>query len=159
MEDQLSSMNQTIRSLQSVVMNSELFAKGTDMSGKARDKQAGKGKGKKLPFSNSQTTIYNSLLENQAEVEESDRVRLDTGIVMQEVDQEVSFKLRTNRNSSSSEDQVNTSDETINVDCDKFIADCEQEARGGFREGTLSGDNEPNPFNRGNDLTKAAEST
>ena len=34
-----------------------------------------------------------------------------------------------NRDSTSSEDKINTSDELMEVDCDKFIADCREEAR------------------------------
>ena len=44
------------------------------------------------------------------------------------VDPEISFKIKdTRRGSSSSEDQVNTSDELMDVD--NFIADCEAQAK------------------------------
>ena len=52
----------------------------------------------------------------------------------QSIDQEVTFNLqnqkhnRKERDSSSSEDRVNTSDEMMEIDCKKFIADCREEA-------------------------------
>ena len=45
------------------------------------------------------------------------------------VDAEISFKRRKQHDSSSSEEQINTSDELIEVDInEKFIADCAREA-------------------------------
>ena len=64
----------------------------------------------------SETTIYH------------EAVMPDDKVNKIQVDDEVSFKVpENNRNSTSSEDQIDTSDELLDVD--KFIADCQEDAR------------------------------
>ena len=52
-----------------------------------------------------------------------------TNVDIQQVDPEVSFRMKKHRESSSLEDQIDTSDELMEIDInEKFIADCETEA-------------------------------
>ena len=163
MEDQLSSINQTVMTLQSVVMNSGLFETEKGKLGKPGDKE--RGEVNKLPFSNSETTIYNNLLEqrgnqrvSETEADVDNHPELGDDIVMQEVDQDITFKIRENRGSSSSDDPINTSDEiSPNIDYDKFIAECERDARHCKTEPQEPEQvRESNPYKRGGEMMKEA---
>ena len=74
-----------------------------------------------LISANSQTTIYRNALEHLGEETE-------------EHDPEVTFNLsKQNRESTSSEEHIDTSDELIDMDTvmsERFIADCTKEAKG-----------------------------
>ena len=66
---------------------------------------------------------------NEKEKDNPDEIRVDEDIVLKK-----SKQVAQNRNSSSSEEQMDTSDEIMDMDVDlnivseRFIADCEQEA-------------------------------
>ena len=83
--------------------------------------------------SNSATTIYQNALQEVNQANQSmhapEQMEGETEYVA--VDSEVNFTIKRNRESSSSDDQViDTSDERLDkVDCDKFISDCQEEAR------------------------------
>ena len=75
---------------------------------------------------NSDTTIYNNALNQVGEDESED---VDPEITFKQT--EISGNDNRLRESSSSEDRIDTSDELMDVDVDvhdKFIADCEMEA-------------------------------
>ena len=91
-------------------------------------------------FSQSETTIYkealvpegnNSVLQ-PPEDQESDKIEV--------VDKEISFHIK-RKDSTSSDDQIDTSDKLLDVD--KFIADCQEDARrrSRDRDGERSSDN------------------
>ena len=77
-------------------------------------------------ISNSETTVYHNALP-----------RIDAEVCEEiPVDAEISFKKKkVNRDSSSSEDKIDTSDEMIDFEVEKgelnqrFISDCNEEAR------------------------------
>ena len=82
-------------------------------------------------LSTSDTTIYHNILNrvNEKEKDNSDKIQVDEDIVFKKNKQ-----VAQNRNSSSSEEPMDTSDEIMDMDVDLnivsecFIADCEQEA-------------------------------
>ena len=153
MQNQLRCINETVKTLQTVVMSSGVFKENNQKGNQTRGKKSKVTAVSRLPFSNSATTIYQGLLEKQGQPEQS--------IIEEKVDDEISFNLRRNRGSTSSEDRVNTSDELLNIDCEKFIAECQVEVRRGCspaRGGRHSPDrNEPNPYERGEQLTRQAD--
>ena len=135
MEDQLEQISQTVLNLQSLVKKSGVFADKP----KGKDSSSNFNPGAAV----SETTIYHNLI-NQMEVEGE-----------HQADDEITFNFK-NRGSTSSEDrQVNMSDEFMNIDCDKFIAECEAIARS--KEGPDDKDVEgENPFSHGETITKNA---
>ena len=89
-------------------------------------------KGEKLGIegSNSETTIYHNAVEFM-EVDNEYHVDNETekGNYGVTDDPEITFKVR-QRDSTSTEDQVNTSDELMEIDInEQFIAECAAEAR------------------------------
>ena len=79
--------------------------------------------------SSSSTTIYRNVLAKQVQEGQPEDV--------QSVDNEITFcspNKVIRRESLSSEGQIDTSDELMEVDCDLFIADCRQEAEQQRRE-------------------------
>ena len=112
-----------------------------------------------LPFSNSETTIYRNLLDKTDDFSDNDDKGQGQDVVTQQVDQEITFRLKKNRGSSSSEDHVNTSDELINIDCDKFIADCADQAARQTEPRPDTQNEVENPFRRGEQMIEQAEST
>ena len=120
----------------------------------------------KLPFSSSNTTIYKNLLDplgnNSRETREHDPDLGEQDIITHEVDSEVNFQIKRNRGSTSSEDQINTSEEVPNIDCENFISDCAREAERGRSSdfpATDRGGPRPVPrlINRGRQMTDEAE--
>ena len=137
------SMEEKLESLQSSVMAmQELLMKHQGMTRKEKQqnlkqKEVGirsktkspynKNKGIDTVISNtSETTVYHNLLSKVDENSLNNELPQPMDI---EEDQEISFKMKPQRNSSSSEDQIDTSDELIEIDInEKFIADCAAEA-------------------------------
>ena len=94
LKEQLASINETVKTLQTVVMNSGMFT-DKPCSSKTKGKEVvGTGaRGTSLPFSSSNTTIYRDLLKQAEQVLEDD-------VVEQVVDQEISFHFKSkNRDS------------------------------------------------------------
>ena len=148
MQDEIKSLSQSILALQSVVMSSGHF-KGKDPM---HLKKKGKADGE-LEGSNSETAIYQNLV----------RQANQDSIMADEEDKEIYFNLKRNRQSSSSEggrvDNIDTSDEMINIDCEQFIANCADEARK-RKEGNMDEqvrDDRDDPFDHGQRMMKEAE--
>ena len=100
--------------------------------------------------------VYRDLLLQQ----DKSQVVEDSEHKTQEVDHEILFRLKKNRTSTSSEDQVNTSDDLVNIDCEKFIADCAVEASRRPHvdlDGGNAQESEENPFHRSDQMIKDAE--
>ena len=79
-----------------------------------------------------------------------------------EVDGEITFNLKKNQGSTSSEDQlVDTSDDLMNVDCDQFIADCATQAErrrlSHDRGRSQQKEREGNPYEKCDDMIKRAD--
>ena len=104
------------------------------------DKNKGKTKAGKLdPVSvnetGSNTTIYQNVLQQVARSGEETK-ETEPGFINAEIrdkdDPEIVLNIKLpgteRRESTSSEDKIDTSDELMEVDCDKFIADCRAEA-------------------------------
>ena len=121
----LQELSSTLKSMQEIMMKQGGYV-NTDRkeSGKQKSlrkttpkKKASGGETEQLDISIFEETIYKDALDKQS-VEE------------RMVDPEIVFKIKDNRRgSSSSEDQVNTSDELMDVE--NFIADCEAMAKSG----------------------------
>ena len=119
-QEQVSELSETIKAMKEVMTQKRIFEEFQDSQKKKRaakgatEKPKRRASGGNHLFTNescSDTTIYKEVIE-KADCQE---------------DPEVSFKLNlTKRISSSSEEQVNTSDELMEVD--HFIADCERNA-------------------------------
>ena len=86
----------------------------------------------------SDMTIYHNVLRqadsNQETILERDGLpekEVVSHFEMVNVDQEISFKIpdKKTHESTSSEEPIDTSDELREVDCEKFIADCQEQAR------------------------------
>ena len=132
MEATLADLSSTLKVMHGVMVKKGLFDDEQDKpvspaSTKRRDRN---GELISVEESISDTTIYRAAVEMEdANVETTGNKDYDNEDRMI-IDQEVSFKLnQSNRDSSSSDDQieVDTSDEQINVN--NFIADCEKEAK------------------------------
>ena len=138
-------------------MNSGLV-KQSDNQNKTANKDGKRFEREKgLPFSNSSTTVYHNLLNPVGEIIQSDDRNPEPMEVEHEVDSEITFKIKKNRDSSSSEDRVNMSDEFVNMDCDQFIADCQAEASHGHLARERSPHRDKNPYERGERMIKEAE--
>ena len=124
--------------------------------------------------STSATTIYQNVLQKVGQ-EQTEQNCLEQANLM-EVDSEVAFKLtesivnvteKPNRFSSSSEDQVDTSDELIEFDMDindRFIADCAKEVatsqakqKAGGNASKDKSSEQPNPRNKAEEIIKQVE--
>ena len=76
--------------------------------------------------SNSETTIYReAVLQEQPNVFDDIPTDCTDKELVQVVDKEISFHIK-RKDSTSSDDQIDTSDELLDVD--KFIADCQEDA-------------------------------
>ena len=87
--------------------------------------------GKSHADNESETTIYHNAVPKFNDCQDQQEVNeLNVN-----VDREISFKLRQNRDSSSSEERIDTSDEMMDIEnnlCDphsSFIAECEAQAK------------------------------
>ena len=156
--EQLNCINETVKTLQSVVMNSGMF----NEAGRKNRPKGKQGKDPEvhslnLPHSVSNTTIYRDLLKHSGDSQAE-------GMVEQVIDPEVSFQFKKNCGSTSSEDnRVNTSDELVNVDCERFIAECAVRAHDETNQRSIveTGDDseqlQPDPYRRGEQMKKDAE--
>ena len=136
MEEKLDNLNSTLEVMKDSFLKGGGFVCQNDQSGKEKMTAKCKVKEKRqqgkdlITESNSEVTIYHNVL---------DRIQ-DTG------DLEITFKPRSEgreippetqkkRDSSSSNEPIDTSDEMMDVDINEnFIADCEKEARRGRDE-------------------------
>ena len=145
--------------LQSVVMNSDMFDEKKNAGG-SDGKMTRSARSEGLPFSCSNTTVYQNLL-NQKEngnSQDTEVPEVEMSFAEQEVDSEITFKIKQKCDSSSSDDHVNTSDELMNIDCDQFIADCQSAARGNPPEHKSEARmEEEDPFEKGNQMVHRAE--
>ena len=149
LEMKLDCMGNALELMQNIMMKQVMLG---DNDGKAENKQAeantaksGENLCKSVINSNSDTTIYNNALEqvpeDQAPKESVSNIGYNTLVVDSEISLKIPGKVN-GRESSSSEDQVDTSDELIEVDCDKFIADCQAQAEKQSRSKHTSGENQ-----------------
>ena len=164
-------LSKSVQSMQNAMMTSGLFGSGSQPPSAGRRPREPVTGGNKinsevvkaLPFTCSNTTIYQNLLpERQSE---ADAETVADEVEDRQVDSEITFKIKKIRGSTSSEDHagpIDTSDEMLNIDCDKFISECAEEvARARIREpsnevGDAPG-RAPNPFDRGGEMIKEAE--
>ena len=132
MESKIDSLSNSLQVLQEFMMKQQKEKQGnalvTVSKGKKTDKNSQSAKtGMVTEVSQSDMTIYQNFLEK---IDDNN----DGQINEVQVDPEITFKKgkQTKRDSSSSEDHVDTSDDMIEMDVDfndRFIADCEQEAQ------------------------------
>ena len=99
--------------------------------------------------SRSETTIY----QEAVPWEQSNKM---------EVDSEITFTLnnqKVNRDSTSAEEQMDTSDELVDLNVDKFIAECQEDARRRSHKRELLGTEERQDFRMGqsHEMIKEAE--
>ena len=124
-EDKIDTLNSTVLNLQNLMKDRGFFDKPSTSSNSTRDKKRrskSRDRGKdtsdhcSATGTSSNTAIYNNAVQFQDEL-----VRFEHE---QQVDKEISFRVK-NRDSSSSEDKIDTSDELMEIDLsDEFIADC-----------------------------------
>ena len=119
MEERLDKMSDTLLAVQ------QLIAQNGMMQNSKRADQGGHTGKDELNSSNSDTMIYQNVLSKEVPNIPEDN----------ELDPEITFKVNcTKRDSSSSEDRIDTSDELMEVDLDteinnRFIADCAKEVQ------------------------------
>ena len=131
-EEKLDSLIDTLQVMQNMMIQRGFFDQQTPRKQKGK---AGKSKGKLPPDgpleSNLRTTIYHDILEKQIQENPGEILHCEI-----DDDPEISFKRTCERESSSSEEPIDTSDETINMDVnDQFIADCATEETKQRRDG------------------------
>ena len=139
-EDKLDTLSQAVTSLQSMMVKKGFFdspAKKVMHNTRKKKSANSKGgntpkKGEKLGLdgSNSETTIYQNAVEfMEVDTEYNVEKEKEKGKFCDTDDPEITFKVR-QRDSTSLEDQVNTSDELMEIDInEQFIAECAAEAR------------------------------
>ena len=130
-EEKLDTLADTLMVMKDLMTKKGFFDEGPGTSGvnkvpqmPVRKRKAGKGDSSIHEVNSmSEMTIYHNILDKQGEQGQEQ-------FVMDPDDAEIVFRQKENRESTSSEEQVNTSDETImEVDIhDQFIADCTAEA-------------------------------
>ena len=140
-EQQLSSMNSTL-----AVMKDLLMKKGITNVPDHAEGRAGKSGSVPKTYS-SETTIYKNVLEKVNNNDDNDQ--------FVDVDPEIMFK---KRDSSSLEDgRIDTSDELMEIDCNKFIAECTAEASHRKRAYPEVQDRRPDPQKTADDMIHQAE--
>ena len=125
LQSKLDDVSSTLKIMQQMMVKKGFFdeEEQPDQDGKLTEKTKRKPRGGKCDdatdstqiSSHSDTTIY-----REAVRPESDTNRVEV------IDREISFNIK-RKESTSSEDQIDTSDELLDVD--KFIADCQEDAR------------------------------
>ena len=125
MEAKMESITYTLKAMQDLVQKKGIFDDKQSHGKKTKDKMKKRKTGEEdrcdsSMLTNSDTTIYQNVLK-EASSEVQDMMSVDNEITFYSPD-----KVR--RGSSFSDDQVNTSDEVMEIDCDKFIAECQAEA-------------------------------
>ena len=140
MEKQLDDMSTTLKFMQEMMLKNGLFKANEDSADKTvKDKQKSEYE---TNLSNSETTIYHkAVLPDNIVVQGNETIDNERGQSTDniQVDPEITFKLNQDANnsneniqinrreSSSSEEHIDTSDELLDVD--KFIADCQESVR------------------------------
>ena len=126
-EEKLDNLNNTLEVMKEFFLNSGMVGQPSTSQEKPKRNQGGGDRGNMTCIpTNSDTTIYNNVLNQVGEDESED---VDPEITFKQT--EISGNDNRLRESSSSEDRIDTSDELMDVDVDvhdKFIADCEMEA-------------------------------
>ena len=118
MEDKLDSLSSSLKLMQDMMTEKGFFKDNRSNKKKSKGQKGKSNKNDLLSqTSSSETTIYKNAVK-----------RIDTG------DPEISFNLKQKRDSSSSEDSIDTSDELIEIETDhdihdKFIADCARQVQ------------------------------
>ena len=128
-EDQVEELSSTVKVMQDMMREKgilEEFQKGTSLDKRNKEKEKRKSQKGKPNDSVSDTTIYEEAVEHDKSYD--NEIGQNTELV---VDTDISFKLNGKQTkgceSSLSEDQIDTSDELMDVD--NFIADCAKQAR------------------------------
>ena len=147
-EDQLSSMSHTLSAMKELLMKKGIM----DLPDHTHSKRKSTGAGTKQKVlnnqSNSDTTIYQNVLEKVDENEANQIV----------VDPEISFKKRDS--SSSEEGRIDTSDEMMEINCNKFIADCAAEVnrcKQSYQEQTDGRQHNQEPGQSSDEMIREAE--
>ena len=133
-EDQIENLNSTVMAMKEMMCQKGILDEfeGQNKSSKRQNQDNGKGKTSDSDLqqsndSNSVTTIYRAAVEQDVNRDQN----LGKKVTLRDVDDpEIVFRIERpeqKRDSSSSEEQIDTSDELIDVD--NFIADCEASAR------------------------------
>ena len=129
MEEKLDTLSDALFGLKEMFLQKTQGDQGDTSDKKKKDKHAGssargRSAGRTSNNSNSDTTVYQNALP-----------RIDQESNQVQVDNKISFKKKSNRDSSSSEDRMDTSDEMLEFDIQhhdelnqRFISDCEEEA-------------------------------
>ena len=173
-EQRLDTMSSTLLAMKQIMEKSGLLENTSAGQGSSQtaapaegkrkhDKEKQKGKSNEkvseqvtLGEATSETTIYKNVLQKEVPARHS---YIDSG------DDEVTFKtptkaqFQTMQNNSSSDEQVDTSDELLEINMDfneKFISDCAKEAAASRKESQLQ-EKEPGPNERANEILRQAE--
>ena len=168
-EQRLDTMSSTLLAVKQIMEKSGLLENTSAGQGSSQtaapaegkrkhDKEKQKGKSNEkvseqvtLGEATSKTTIYKNVLQKEVPARHS---YIDSG------DDEVTFKtptkaqFQTMQNNSSSDEQVDTSDELLEIEMDfneKFISDCAKEAAASRKESRLQ-EKEPGPNERANEI-------
>ena len=120
MENKLDSLTSSVQVMQELMMRSSYVHQEPKQSTSSKPRDTGKNDSnqKEINLSDqtealSETTIYKDAVHKQRE----------------EDDPEISFNFKNKRDSSSSEERIDTSDELMEIDVnDQFIADCAKQA-------------------------------
>ena len=136
-------MSSTLLAMKELLVKSGITDKTDNQAGKKSSSKEKEGKGKVMSDARSETMVYENALNKVTE--ENDQI----------VDSEITFCIRESSNqdeqlnkreSSSSEDRIDTSDELLEVELnDNFIADCAAEAVVNNRKQSYSEEKQDNP--------------
>ena len=140
-EDQLSSMNDTLSAMRELLKKNGIteFPNSSDSMDDRGKKQISDSENQAVQ-TNSETTVYQNALEKINDSDIND-------------DPEITFKKRDC--SSSEEGKIDTSDEMMEIDCNQFIAECAAEAN--RRKRSLPEDKELDPKEIADNTIREAE--
>ena len=157
MEEKIDKLSDTVLTMQQIIMKNK------------EEAGAGKAGTNGINSSYSDTTIYHNALARVS----NDQIQEygEEAMTIDSTDPEITFRLNKsqNRQSSSSEEGINTSDELIEKDTeinDRFIADCEQQVRKSAKRGEevpserglqQTGLDDPTPRNRSDAIIREVE--
>ena len=160
-EDKLDDLSNSMKVMQALLQNQGIIpGKDALPARKGKNVQPKDSKGKR---NNNNLT---GDIEKEDSAQEEDEIDSDTTIYhnaldktdvdIQQVDPEVSFRMKKQRESSSSKDQIDTSDELMEIDInEKFISDCAADAaRQRHHDRDESTDGQNNVRGRHRDSTK-----
>ena len=128
MEQKIDMLSNALQNMQDIILKQGVIKEG-DNNGKTT-KSNRRDSGMNNSDDDSDTTIYRNAVPQQQEVTAE-----HDGQIQVNVDEEISFKMKEKRDSSLSEDRIDTSNELIELDQNanyahsQFIADCEAIAR------------------------------